>query len=458
MDSEHEAIEPPGGIEPPENTEPQDSAPAPRPRYNVRRKALPWDRMRFLALLVAALLVIFWTKYNAPFTSAGDAIREMAGETIPAILLVLLPLELFRQLHYFWSERSERYHTFWADRMFGGAERQVKKRFSPWTRFRLGRYVRWLLIVVVWGVLVTLFAGDINDPVEGIVRTPEIISNALSQIAFFLFYMLLIVGQFGMLFWFLSRGGVNTVLPEEIETRYSDVWGQDHVLELVRENVGFLEKPDEIEEKGGYIPGGILLWGPPGTGKTLIAEATAGEVGVPFVFVDPGAFINMFFGVGILKVKGLFRKLRKLSLRHGGVVVFFDEADSLGSRGALSQGGVFQPMNDLSLMTAACNGFSYLSSHSQRHVIQALDEELAATPAPQPGLVNRIIMGAGAGGGGGGMGTLQALLTELSGLTKPRGISNRVRKLLGMRAKPPPKYRSIRTAPTTGVDLITKRK
>ena len=29
------------------------------------------------------------------------------------------------------------------------------------------------------------------------------------------------------------------------------------------------------------------------------------------------------------------------------------------------------------------------------------------------------------GGGGGGMGTLQALLTELSGLKKPRGFFNR---------------------------------
>ena len=41
-----------------------------------------------------------------------------------------------------------------------------------------------------------------------------------------------------------------------------------------------------------------------------MAEAVAGETGRPYVFVDPGAFINMFMGVGILKVKSLFRKLR----------------------------------------------------------------------------------------------------------------------------------------------------
>jgi ATP-dependent Zn protease len=49
-----------------------------------------------------------------------------------------------------------------------------------------------------------------------------------------------------------------------------------------------------------------------------------------------------------------------------------------------------------------------------------------------------------AGGGGGGMGTLQALLTELSGLKKPRGFINRhVRRVFGMRPKPPPKYRIL---------------
>src|SRR5438874_3685401 len=53
-------------------------------------------------------------------------------------------------------------------------------------------------------------------------------------------------------------------------------------------------------------------------------------------------------------------------------------------------------------------------------------------------------MGMGMGGCGGGLGTLQALLTELSGLKKPRGILNRfARRALGMRPKAPPKYRIL---------------
>ena len=42
------------------------------------------------------------------------------------------------------------------------------------------------------------------------------------------------------------------------------------------------------------------------------------------------------------------------------------------------------------------------------------------------------------------MGTLQAMLGEMSGLKKPRGFMNRfVRRVLGMKPKPPPKYRIL---------------
>ena len=242
------------------------------------------------------------------------------------------------------------------------------------------------------------------------------------------FVLLFVVLQFVAIFWFLSRGGVDVYYPDDIKTRFTDVWGQDHVLERVKENILFLENPEQIEARGGYVPGGILLWGPPGTGKTLMAEAVAGETGKPYVFVDPGAFINMFMGVGILKVKSLFRKLRKLALRYGGVIVFFDEADSLGSRGALAQGGPRLPARHGPRAVgrrAGCHGFSYLS-----HDVQwRLAREPCSSPARRPSrtpAAEQADRSAGMGmGGGGGMGTLQALLTELSGLKKPRGFVNR---------------------------------
>jgi hypothetical protein len=180
-----------------------------------------------------------------------------------------------------------------------------------------------------------------------------------------------------------------------------------------------------------------------------MAEAVAGETGKPYVFVDPGAFINMFMGVGVLKVKGLFRKLRKLSLRYGGVIVFFDEADSLGNRGMALGGapgggnvGAVPPF-----ATVGCHGFSYLSNDSQQRIFREVMGAGLDAGQDAPGRKrDKQIIGAGMNGGmgGGGMGTLQALLTELSGLKKPRGFVNRVvRRALGMRPKPPPHYRIL---------------
>ena len=242
-------------------------------------------------------------------------------------IFVLAAIELVRQAHILLSEHSAGYHRFWTEKVFGRFERRVSK-VNPWTRYRVGRVLKWLFYL---GIL-SIVLGAIFDapPLTALFELPARVVDALPfafQMMFGFFYVIL---QFVGLFWFLSRGGTDVYFPDDIKTRFSDVWGQDHVLERVKENIVFLEQPELIEERGGYVPSGILLWGPPGTGKTLMAEAVAGETGKPFVFVDPGAFTQMFMGVGILKVKSLFRKLRKLALRYGGVIVFFDEADALG--------------------------------------------------------------------------------------------------------------------------------
>src|SRR5258708_9190523 len=88
----------------------------------------------------------------------------------------------------------------------------------------------------------------------------------------------------------------------------------------------------------------------------------------------------MFCGVGILKVKSLFRKLGKLAVRYGGVIVFFDEADSLGNRGGsvgVQGGGTYSPASRFE----ACHGFCYLSSDTQSALFA---EALKASPAPRP--------------------------------------------------------------------------
>src|SRR5919199_2450877 len=290
-----------------------------------------WDRVKLLVLLAVLFLffVLAQTGDN-PILPFSEAFRQQLESKW--WMAALFGLEVVRQIHYFISERSAAYHQFWTLRIWGALERRQLK-MNDWTRYRLGRVLRFGIMLVI--VAMVLGALLHTSPIQGLVQLPSTIWSALPLILQLAFAVVFIVIQFVAMFWFLSRGGMEVYFPDDIKTRFSDVWGQDNVLEKIKENIVFLEDPESIERKGGYVPGGVLLWGPPGTGKTLMAEAVAGETGKPYVFVDPGAFTQMFMGVGILKVKSLFRKLRRLAVRYGGVIVFFDEADPLGSRGAL---------------------------------------------------------------------------------------------------------------------------
>jgi cell division protease FtsH len=418
-------------------------------RQQRRRPQVLWDRSKFSVLFILVWFLVVWYQMSQdPVLGFTDAAKQQLQlrSGVGRWLVLLLALEIIRQFYYLVTEHSRPAYRA-SNAVFDGSDK-LTHRVGDYTRFRISRAFKWLIVIAIISVILGIHYG--TTPIEGLFRAPASIYSALPTILYILLLMMLAVGQFAAIFWFLSRGGVDTYFPGDIKTRFSDVWGQDHVLERVKENMLFLEDPESIEEHGGYVPGGILLWGPPGTGKTLMAEAMAGETGQPYVFVDPGAFINMFFGVGVLKVKGLFRRLRKLAVRYGGVIVFFDEADSLGSRGG-SVGGQpggqnYRPAgSDPASPFADCHGFSYLSSSTQSYLVaDAQARTAAADPPPQRPGVFRQMVGAAGMMGGGGMGTLQALLTEMSGLKKPRGFMNRVvRRTLGMKPKPPPKYRIL---------------
>jgi cell division protease FtsH len=424
-------------------------APVADPRFpwkarGTRKPMSMWDRVKFLMMFAAIFIVLVW--YDLQRFSPPATFGEIAGAVAwdQQWILWLAGLEAVRQLHCFVGEHSRGYNRFWTERVFGRSTRAYERRFNNWTRFRISRVLKWVFLLI----LVAIVLGKVTNssPVVALFKVPALAVQAMPMALQIIFSLFFVVAQFGALFWFMSRGGVDTYFPDDIETRFSDVWGQDHVVERVKENMVLLEDPESIEAKGGHVPSGILLWGPPGTGKTLMAEAVAGETGKPYVFVDPGAFQNMFMGVGILKVKGLFRRLRKLAIRYGGVIVFFDEADSLGSRGGTVGGAAPGYNTPAPWSSSGCNGFTHLTPHTRWTLAQhALASQPDDEPAPRRGLRERVVgMPMNGMGGGGDMGTLQALLTELSGLKKPRGFINRtVRKTLGMRPKPPPKYRIL---------------
>ncbi|CAG4918067.1 MULTISPECIES: AAA family ATPase [Acidithrix] len=409
----------------------------------TRPKMELWDRIKFL--LILGILFLFLTVGASSANPLMSTWQSIIHEANAAWWLVLLfAIEGIRQLHYLVAEQSPEWNTFFSQVLSSGVQRRSAN-MNDWTKYRMSRALKYIGVLAILDIF--LAAHYHLSVFTALFQAPAALASSMPLVLQLAFGFVFVILQFVGLFWFLSKGGVDVYFPGDVKTRFSDVWGQDAVLERIKENIIFLKDPDAIEEKGGYVPGGILLWGPPGTGKTLMAEAVAGETENPFVFVDPGAFINMFMGVGVMKVKGLFRKLRRLAVRYGGVVVFFDEADSLGSRGSLSgvQGNASN-RHSFSSHVTACNGSSYLSPASLAEVLRSYQGDSIADQPDSRGRLSRFIAGAGGMGGGGmgGSGTLQALLTEISGLKKPRGFFNRtVRRAFGLKPKDPPKYRML---------------
>ena len=111
-------------------------------------------------------------------------------------------------------------------------------------------------------------------------------------------------------------------------TKFSDVIGQDEILEDVKYITTLLKNPDLGNEIGVKAPRGILFSGPPGTGKTLIAKAIAGEAGVPFIYMSGSEFVELYVGLGAKKVREVFKRAKE----NAPCILFIDEIDSVGGK------------------------------------------------------------------------------------------------------------------------------
>ncbi len=117
---------------------------------------------------------------------------------------------------------------------------------------------------------------------------------------------------------------------EQPSTTFTDVAGYDGAKSEISEVVDFLRNPERYARAGAVVPRGVLMIGPPGTGKTLLARAVAGEAHVPFFSVTGSSFVELFVGVGAVRVRDLFSEARKRSP----AIIFIDEVDAIGQRRA----------------------------------------------------------------------------------------------------------------------------
>ncbi len=150
---------------------------------------------------------------------------------------------------------------------------------------------------------------------------------------------IMMVGQFLILFTFLSNTKNVELLPGDVGTKnFKDhFFGQEHIKEVVLGTIAMMSRENKakMEALGATPPAGAMLTGPPGTGKTLIAMCTASEVHIPYIGLNGADFNAMFIGVGEMKVKGVVRKASKWANEFGGCIVFIDEADAV----MMSRGG-----------------------------------------------------------------------------------------------------------------------
>jgi len=118
-------------------------------------------------------------------------------------------------------------------------------------------------------------------------------------------------------------------------TTFTDVAGADSAKQELQEIIQFLKDPGGFHKLGAEIPRGVLLVGPPGTGKTLLAQAVAGEAGVPFFSITGSDFMEMFVGVSASRVRNLFEEAKK----NAPSIIFIDELDSIGRKRGAGLGG-----------------------------------------------------------------------------------------------------------------------
>ena len=135
---------------------------------------------------------------------------------------------------------------------------------------------------------------------------------------------------------------------------FEDVAGVDEAKSDLQEIVEFLRDPGKFQRLGGKIPRGVLLVGPPGTGKTLIARAVAGEANVPFFTISGSDFVEMFVGVGAIRVRDMFEQAKK----NAPCIIFIDEIDAVGRhRGAGLGGGNDEREQTLNQLLVEMDGF-----------------------------------------------------------------------------------------------------
>lgn len=125
-----------------------------------------------------------------------------------------------------------------------------------------------------------------------------------------------------------GRSGKKYTLCSTSDYKFSDVIGQDEVIDDIKTYINILKNSSSFAAQGLRPPKGVLFSGAPGTGKTLLAKAMAGEAKLPFIYLNASNCIEMFAGVGAKTVRSCFKTAKSLAP----CIIFIDELDAIGNK------------------------------------------------------------------------------------------------------------------------------
>jgi ribosome biogenesis ATPase len=109
-------------------------------------------------------------------------------------------------------------------------------------------------------------------------------------------------------------------------TNLSMLGGVEEVAQELLQLIGMpLQHPEIFKHLGIDPPRGILLHGPPGCGKTMLANAIAGEVGVPFINIAAPVIVSGMSGESEKKIREVFDEAKELAP----CILFIDEIDAI---------------------------------------------------------------------------------------------------------------------------------
>lgn len=171
---------------------------------------------------------------------------------------------------------------------------------------------------------------------------------------------------------------------QETMVTFRDIAGYAETKKNMEFVVKCLQNPDLLRQVGARVPAGILLYGPPGTGKTLMAKAIAGSAHVHFYSANASEFIRRYVGVGAENVGNLYKEARA----HAPSIVFIDEIDAIGG----ARGGEGENQEYRQTLNALLTEMDGLSKDSGVMTIAATNDFEHLDPALiRPGRFDRKI-------------------------------------------------------------------